>query len=127
MMMEPVEDVDVEEHGIDECNAYPHEPDQSPCAIWWEQKGNKPNYLLSMAVGLTDGSAERPCDDDDRLLPDFTQEPYVSLSQNSSYNPRQKVLAKEIYRRDRIQRATDPSRKKNKAVACNSWVKEQCF
>ena len=91
----------VEDEEAVECNTYPP-PKDSLCAVWWQEKGNKPNYLLSMAVGLTDGTAERPCDvDDERLLADFTQEPYLSLSQDSSYNPRQKILVEEILRRDR--------------------------
>ena len=71
-------------------------PEDSACALYWVEKGNKPNVLLAMAIGLTDGSAERPCDRDDRLLADFTEEPYSKLSQNSPYNPRQSHLVAEI-------------------------------
>ena len=92
------------------------------CQLVWQRNGNKPNILLAMCVGLTDNSAERPCDGDNRILADFTKEPYVSLSQNSSYNPRQKTLAAEIYRRDALERAVDPARKKDKAVLITACV-----
>lgn len=114
----------------DDC-VVPAQPAPPTCDLHWQRMGNKPNIILAMAVGLGDGSAERPCDGDDRMLADFTSDPYVSLSQNSPYNPRQKILAAEIQRKDAIERAGRDARanknNKVKPVAPNSWVKDRCL
>ena len=104
---------------------YPSPNELSACALYWQQQGNKPDVLLAMAVGMSLEDNERPCDDgDDRMLADFTQEPYVSLSQNSSYSPRQKTFAAEVARRRSIQMRTDASLK---PLACSGWVKSRAL